>query len=101
TAPTRARDAATLAAALARDSGQRLLHARATAALARAHEAHGDAGPAHEARTEATALYATLGVRHPPGTPAPSRPLPHHRHRELPPDAESRLTLYLTEHFDG
>ncbi|MET7656640.1 MULTISPECIES: BTAD domain-containing putative transcriptional regulator [unclassified Streptomyces] len=100
-APTRARDAATLAAALARDSGQRLLHARATAALACAHEAHGDTGPAHETRTEATALYATLGVRHPPGTPSPSRPLPHHRHRELPPDAESRLTLYLTEHFDG
>ncbi|MGW6925396.1 BTAD domain-containing putative transcriptional regulator [Streptomyces sp. NPDC054950] len=100
-APTRARDAATLAAALARDSGQRLLHARATAALARAHEAHGDTGPAHEARTEATALYAALGGGHPPGTPAPSRPLPHHRHRELPPDAESRLTLYLTEHFDG
>ncbi|MFI1923208.1 MULTISPECIES: BTAD domain-containing putative transcriptional regulator [unclassified Streptomyces] len=99
--PTRARDAATLAAALARDSGQRLLHARATAALARAHEAHGDTGAAHEARTEATALYAALGVRHPPGTPAPSRPLPHHRHRELPSDAESRLTLYLTEHFDG
>ncbi|WP_405627603.1 tetratricopeptide repeat protein [Streptomyces sp. NBC_00016] len=100
-APARARDAATLAAALARDSGQRLLHARATAALALAHEAHGDTGPAHEARTEATALYATLGVRHLPGMPAPSRPLPHHRHRELPPDAESRLTLYLTEHFDG
>ncbi|QJT03873.1 tetratricopeptide repeat protein [Streptomyces asoensis] len=101
TAITRARDAATLAAALARSSGQRLLHARATAALASAHEAHGDTGPAHEARTEATALYATLGVRHPPGAPAPHRPLPHHRHRELPPDAESRLTLYLTEHFDG
>ncbi|MFI5470687.1 BTAD domain-containing putative transcriptional regulator [Streptomyces cacaoi] len=101
TAPTRARDAATLAAALARSSGQRLLHARATAALASAHEAHGDTGPAHEARTEATALYAALGVRHPPGAPAPHRPLPHHRHRELPPDAESRLTLYLTEHFDG
>ncbi|KQX71290.1 BTAD domain-containing putative transcriptional regulator [Streptomyces sp. Root1310] len=100
-APTRARDAALLAAALARDSGQRLLHARATAALAAAHEAHGDTGPAHEARTEAAALYATLGIGHPPGPPAPSRPLPHHRHRELPPDAESRLTLYLTEHFDG
>ncbi|MDQ0583251.1 AfsR/SARP family transcriptional regulator [Streptomyces rishiriensis] len=100
-APARARDAATLAADLARDSGQRLLHARATAALARAHEAHGDAGPAHEAGTEATALYATLGVRRPPGASAPHRPTPHHRHRELPADAESRLTLYLTEHFEG
>ncbi|MFJ9023857.1 BTAD domain-containing putative transcriptional regulator [Streptomyces sp. NPDC102259] len=101
TALSRARDAATLAAALARSSGQRLLHARAMAALASAHEAHGDTGPAREAGTEATALYTALGVRHPPGAPAPHRPPPHHRHRELPPDAESRLTLYLTEHFDG
>ncbi|MFD9321604.1 BTAD domain-containing putative transcriptional regulator [Streptomyces sp. NPDC060053] len=98
---SRAREAATLAAALARSSGQRLLHARAMAALASAHEAHGDTGPAQEAGTEATALYTALGVRHPPGAPAPHRPPPHHRHRELPPDAESRLTLYLTEHFDG
>ncbi|MFD9436133.1 BTAD domain-containing putative transcriptional regulator [Streptomyces sp. NPDC060002] len=101
TAPDRARDAAALAAGLARSSGQRLLHAAAMAALASAHEAHGDTGPAHEARTEATALYTALGVRHPPGAPAPHRPPPHHRHRELPLDAESRLTLYLTEHFDG
>ncbi|MET8170012.1 BTAD domain-containing putative transcriptional regulator [Streptomyces sp. NPDC005329] len=101
TALGRAREAATLAAALARSSGQRLLHARAMAALASAHEAHGDTGPAREAGTEATALYTALGVRHPPGAPAPHRPPPHHRHRELPPDAESRLTLYLTEHFDG
>ncbi|MER5196172.1 BTAD domain-containing putative transcriptional regulator [Streptomyces sp. NPDC002755] len=101
TAPDRARDAAALAADLARSSGQRLLHARAMAALASAHEAHGEAGPAQEARTEATALCTALGVRHPPGTRPPHRPPPHHRHRELPADAESRLTLYLTEHFDG
>ncbi|WP_327317640.1 AfsR/SARP family transcriptional regulator [Streptomyces sp. NBC_01235] len=95
--PAEARTAATRAVALARTSGQRLLHAHATAALAAAHEAHGDTGPAHEARTAAKALYETLDTRPPPGAPVPH----HHRHRDLPPDAESRLTLYLTEHFDG
>ncbi|WP_329220720.1 tetratricopeptide repeat protein [Streptomyces sp. NBC_01485] len=95
-APAEARTAATRALTLARGSGQRLLHAHATAALATAHEADGDTARAHEARTAAKDLYETLDTPRPPGTP-----LPHHRHRELPPDAESRLTLYLTEHFDG
>ncbi|WP_328479887.1 tetratricopeptide repeat protein [Streptomyces sp. NBC_00377] len=98
---TRARAAATRAAALARASGQRLLHARAVGALVRAHEAHGDTVSARESRTQAATLFGTLGIQPPPGTSVPHRPLPRHRHRELPPDAESRLTLYLTEHFDG
>ncbi|MEV1070103.1 BTAD domain-containing putative transcriptional regulator [Streptomyces sp. NPDC050263] len=87
---------ATRAAALAHASGQRLVHARAVAALGTAHEARGDAGAAHTARAEAESLYRSIGHR-----PEPGAPLPHHRHQELPPDAESRLTLYLTEHFDG
>ncbi|MER6416435.1 hypothetical protein ABT273_36195, partial [Streptomyces humidus] len=64
-----------------------------------AHEAHGDAESAHTARARAEELYATIGVE--TGSRVPPRPLPGHRHRELPQDAESRLTLYLTEHFDG
>lgn len=87
------------AVALAESSGQRLLHAHALGALAAAHEAHGDAGSARSARERAEALYAALGVR--PGGRVPPGPLPGHRHRELPQDAESRLTLYLSEHFDG
>ncbi|MEU3780234.1 BTAD domain-containing putative transcriptional regulator [Streptomyces sp900129855] len=190
-APADARTAATRAVDLARASGQRLLHARATDALATAHAANGAPGQAHKARTAAQTLYETLAT-HPPSTPhnptthplhetpaprppsdtsaaahkptgdpppaqeaqpaarplhgppaprpqsdtsaaahqatgdpapAPAarpaarplhgppapRPPSHtpvaqrqrHRHRDLPPDAESRLTLYLTEHFDG
>ncbi|MGW1781466.1 BTAD domain-containing putative transcriptional regulator [Streptomyces sp. NPDC002143] len=87
---------ATRAVTLAHASGQRLVHAHAVAALAAAHEAQGDTGSAHTARAEAESLYRTIGLR-----PEPDAPLPHHRHQELPPDAESRLTLYLTEHFDG
>ncbi|WP_229878423.1 AfsR/SARP family transcriptional regulator [Streptomyces humidus] len=100
-APTRARARAEAgrAVALAEASGQRLLHAHSLAALAAAHEAHGDAESAHTARARAEELYATIGVE--TGSRVPPRPLPGHRHRELPQDAESRLTLYLTEHFDG
>ncbi|MER6787061.1 BTAD domain-containing putative transcriptional regulator [Streptomyces sp. NPDC000658] len=96
---TRARAEAERAAVLAESSGQRLLQAHALAALAAAHEAHGDDESAHTARARADALYAAIGVR--TGPEAPPRALPGHRHRELPQDAESRLTLYLTEHFDG
>ncbi|MDX2679956.1 AfsR/SARP family transcriptional regulator [Streptomyces soliscabiei] len=95
-APADARTAAARAVDLARTSGQRLLHARATDALATAHAATGAPGPAHEARTPAP-RHDTPAPRPPSGAPAPHR----HRHRDLPPDAESRLTLYLTEHFDG
>ncbi|MGQ4333885.1 AfsR/SARP family transcriptional regulator [Streptomyces hayashii] len=96
---TRARAEAGRAVALAEASGQRLLHAHALAALATAHEAHGDAESAQTARARAEALYGTIGVG--TGSRVPPRSLPGHRHRELPQDAESRLTLYLTEHFDG
>ncbi|MEU4873776.1 BTAD domain-containing putative transcriptional regulator [Streptomyces sp. NPDC021608] len=95
----RARAEAERAVVSAEASGQRLLQAHALAALAAAHEAHGDDESAHFARARADALYATIGVRTGAGTPP--RVLPGHRHRELPQDAESRLTLYLTEHFDG
>ncbi|MFG2572516.1 BTAD domain-containing putative transcriptional regulator [Streptomyces sp. NPDC048481] len=97
--PVRARDEAGRAVVLAEASGQRLLHAHALAALAAAHEALGDAGSARTARAGAEALYAAIGVRAGAGV-SPS-PLAGHRHRELPQDAESRLTLYLSEHFDG
>ncbi|MFI6035526.1 BTAD domain-containing putative transcriptional regulator [Streptomyces sp. NPDC051315] len=96
--PVRAREAAEEAAALARDSGQRLLHARAALALAAAHQALQRTEPARAARAQATALFAAIGS--PPLEPAsPTRH--HHGHHDLPPDAASRLTLYLTEHFDG
>ncbi|SES46048.1 DNA-binding transcriptional activator of the SARP family [Streptomyces sp. yr375] len=97
-APAEAAAAADRARTLAHSSGQRLLHAHATAALAAAHEAEGDTALAHEARTAAKKSYAQLDT-----SPEPSTPVPHqsHSHRELPPDAESRLTLYLTDHFDG
>ncbi|MFI5962535.1 BTAD domain-containing putative transcriptional regulator [Streptomyces asoensis] len=94
----RARAAAGRAAELAGESGQRLLHARAAQALAQLHEAGGDSGAAHEAGAAAAALYAALDPR--PSSDG-HRPPPRHRHHELPPDAESRLTLYLTEHFDA
>ncbi|MCX4764758.1 tetratricopeptide repeat protein [Streptomyces sp. NBC_01275] len=100
--PVRAQDAAAEAVKLAHTSGQRLVHARAAAALASAHEAQGDAEQARIAHTEAgTALSAIAGLGPPPdpGGRAAGGPLPHRRHHDLPLDAESRLTLYLTEHF--
>ncbi|MFF3936500.1 AfsR/SARP family transcriptional regulator [Streptomyces phaeofaciens] len=93
--PGRARDAATWAAALARTSGQRLIQARAVLAFAEAHQALDDTAAAEAARQEATALFTALG------SPPLGPPRRHHRDGDLPQDAESRLTLYLTEHFDG
>ncbi|MFC8346532.1 BTAD domain-containing putative transcriptional regulator [Streptomyces sp. NPDC057280] len=103
--PAGALDAAEEAVARARDSGQRLIEARAALALAAAHEAQGASGPAAAARTRATALFDTIGtpeharaaLHGPP--PEGVRPRPAAPHRELPLDAESRLDLYLTEHF--
>ncbi|NUS26274.1 MAG: tetratricopeptide repeat protein [Streptomyces sp.] len=103
--PAGALDAAEEAVALARDSGQRLIHARAVLALAAAQEAQGDPEPAAVARARATALFDVIGtpeharaaLHGPP--PGRARPRPAAPHREPPMDAESRLDLYLTEHF--
>ncbi|MEU6087862.1 BTAD domain-containing putative transcriptional regulator [Streptomyces sp. NPDC047085] len=105
--PAGALDAATRAVGLARDSGQRLVHARAALALAAVHEAYGQAESAAAARAEAAALFDATGTpllaraALPGPSHGPGRHLPpaRHRHRELPQDAESRLGLYLTEHF--
>ncbi|SNX63821.1 DNA-binding SARP family transcriptional activator [Streptomyces sp. TLI_55] len=98
-------DMAEAAVALARDSGQRLIHARAALALAAAQEARGDGEPTAATRARAAALFDAIGTPEPVRAalhgppPGPVRPRPAAPHRELPLDAESRLDLYLHEHF--
>ncbi|MFI0967870.1 AfsR/SARP family transcriptional regulator [Streptomyces sp. NPDC021080] len=105
----KAANSADQAVEFAGQSGQRLLCARALMTRAAIHEAGGDFRRARAVRDEAQALFAGIGTpvhlrtpafwRTEPGArragPVRRRPRP-----ELPADAESRLEMYLTRHFD-
>jgi DNA-binding SARP family transcriptional activator/tetratricopeptide (TPR) repeat protein len=107
--PDGALNAAEEAVDLARDSGQRLVQARALTALAMVNETIGDLPRARACRDEADALFTGLGIPIPyrtaalwhKGTAAPgSGPLRRRPRPELPAEAQARLDLYLAEHFD-
>ncbi|MEV2231431.1 BTAD domain-containing putative transcriptional regulator [Streptomyces phaeochromogenes] len=89
-------------------SGQQLLQARASMVLAAIHEARGEIPAAQARRREARTLFADIGTpeHHQaaiPSSPSAKGPRGEYgsraRNRRLPNDAESRLALYLAEHF--
>ncbi|WP_333761843.1 AfsR/SARP family transcriptional regulator [Streptomyces sp. IBSBF 2390] len=90
-------------------SGQRLVHAKALMARSAVHESSGDQSRARAAQVEAQALFAGIGTPAHLQTAAfwGTTPAPQHtsgvRRRprpELPTDAQSRLEVHLSRHFD-
>ncbi|MFJ7044746.1 BTAD domain-containing putative transcriptional regulator [Streptomyces sp. NPDC101112] len=95
---------------LSRDSGQRLVYARALTALAEIHRAKDDEGSAQAEQILADTLFAEIGTPEQyrcaalwraARTTLPSAPGRRRRHGEPTADAVRRFNTYLADHFDA